>query len=440
MEASGSISTAFAQGSQEPLARQAGSQGDAQSESIASPALPLAPDCKNTLPVVTASDPWCSPDAEDPSWHGKLLPHFRLTQYFDDNIFIQPTNKTADFVTLIGLGIRAGWGDVENPLTPIRDRRGVPLLYQDPEAKPGNFLLADYTGTPVLYANTSSQDTYNQDALLKAGWTDTRLSIGLLSRFQSTTISEIDVGELVKQKIYSDGLDVKYALTEKSGIESTFAFVRTDYPAQYISTNDWRHEDWLNYQLTSKINTGPGFGIGITEIQNSGDQTFEQLLYRASYQSTEKLSFTGRAGLELRQLEDEVPSRQIPIFFLGATYALFPGTSVEVDSFRDVGVSALLFGQDYIETGVTLTIRQCLIQKLHLTFSGSFENLDYLPVAANVVATRNDDYFVGKAAVAFDVMKWCTAQVFYIFQRDCSTQGANSFVDNQVGFEWNFAY
>lgn len=432
------IRAALAQEPQPLRAQNPDTQAAGGTQASATPVPTKTPD--QVLPDDKNIVSWSAPGTTDSWWRGKLLPHFCINSHFDDNIFIQHDHKVSDFVTTLGIGLRAGVGDVENPLSPIRNFGGLPLIYEDPTTKTGNFLFADYTAIPVLYARTSSQDTYNQDALVRGGWTDSRLSVNVESRFQSLTVSDIDVGNLVREKTYSDRLAVNYALTRKIDIESVSSFNRTEYPTVLISTTDWLEELWLNYKVTAKVETGPGVGFGLTEIQNSPDQSYQRFQYRVRYQASEKVCFNGKAGFENRQLGDGISSRQYSIYSLGVAYSIFNGTTLEVNGYRDMGVSALLSGQNYITTGGELLVRQRLVEKLYLTLAGCYENLDYLPVAKSVEANRNDDYVSGRASVAFDIRKWCNAQVFYKYQRDCSSTESNSFVDNQIGFEMNFAF
>lgn len=372
-------------------------------------------------------------------WKKNVFPHFRLGGYYDDNIFIQNTNRQGDFIGFAGFGLRLGLGEVRAPLYTFREARNVPTLYEAPPQPFGNFLMADYSGTFFAFANHSSEDSYDQDALLSMGWTGAKLSLGFEARFQSLSGGDVDVGDRVRREIYHAGLNGWYELSEKSSLEANFSYTNTQYE-NLINSAEWINEDWFNYQITGKIKLSPGIGLGVLQIQDSPDQPYARLLLRAKYEATAKLSFDGRIGLEYRDVQTGSSFRNNPVFGLGVTYVPFDGTTLSLDGYRTAEASATRLGEDYTRTGADLKVRQRFLQRFYFSVTGGYENLRYEQVASTAEASRRDHYFFGRAAVAFDVTRWCNAELFYNLQRDSSSLAENSFTDNQVGLEFDFAF
>ncbi len=374
-----------------------------------------------------------------PEWKKHFYPYFRLGGFYDDNIFIQHDHKQADFVGIAGFGLRAGLGEVKAPLYTLRDARNVPLLYEAPPQPIGNFLFIDYSGSFVRFVHTPSENSYDQDALLSAGWTDTKLTLGFTAHFQSLSSSDIDIGNRVRRDIYSLGLNTKYELSGKTSVEANFSFTGTHYD-NLISNREWLNEDWFNYQLTSKIRLSTGIGLGLLQIDHSPSQNYERLLVRAVYQATEKFSFNGRVGFEYRNLHGDSPLSRNPVFGFGVNYAPFDGTVLGLDGYRSTEASGIIAGEDYTRTGVDIIIRQRFLQRFYFIVTTGYENLDYAQAAANVTASREDHYLFERLSVAFDVTQWCNTNVFYVHQRNSSSDALQSFTDNQVGMEVNFSF
>ncbi|HWL51002.1 MAG TPA: hypothetical protein VNQ90_01105 [Chthoniobacteraceae bacterium] len=405
---------------------------------------PGGPEDAEPEPVAEAADPAPADDKivdhdKERGWLGNIHPYFHLGGYFDDNVFIDDRDRQADFVSVVGFGLRLGLGEVTPPLDELRTRRNVPLLYTTLPRTSGNFLFADYSGQYEFFADHSELSAYDQDALLSTGWTDGKLSLGLTARFRSLSTPDIDAGGRVRRYIFDVGTNVYYELSGKTSFESDLAYRNTQYPG-LVDSSELINENWVNYQITPKIKISPGIGLGILMIHGYGEQPYGRLLIRALYEYSEKLSFHGRLGLEYRDVERGSGFRNNPIFTLGATYEPRDGTTLFLEGYRYAEASALLSGADYTVTGVEGRIRQRFLERFYLTFTAGYQNLDYHLVSDDASPGRVDNYFFGRAAVAFDITKWCNAEVFYLHQRDASTHSGNSFNSNQVGVGLDFSF
>jgi len=328
---------------------------------------------------------------------------------------------------------------VQAPLYTLREARNVPHVYEAPPQPFGNFVLADYSGTYLFFLDNSEQNTYDQDALISAGWVGGKLSLGFQGKFQSLSSPDVDVGGRVRRYILSAGINANYELSGKTSIEANFSYTSTQYQG-FIDSGEFQNEEWLNIQITPKLKIAPGLGFGMLTVQGSDNQPYARVLVRAVYEYSEKLSFNGRLGGEYRDVQHGSEFRNNPVFSLGVSYLPFDGTALSLSSYRLAEASALLAGADYTRTGVDIKVRQRFLQRLYLTLTGGYENLDYHAVSNDSPTNRNDNTIFGRAAVAVDFTRWGTAEVFYNYQRNSSNHPGNSFTDNQVGIELNFAF
>ena len=370
---------------------------------------------------------------------GKVFPHFRLAGYYDDNIFITHDDAKGDWITIAAAGLTGGWGAVPNPLSAVREERGVRLVFEDPEAVPGSYLMADYTGSAVLFADTRSEDSFDHETLFRSVWSDPKLTVGAFARFQAATGSEIDVGGRIRHEIFAAGLSGRYELTGKSWLETGFNPTWSHYNG-YATAIDWGNESWLHWRALPKTTLGAGLLLDLLDFSGGPTQTRERPLVRLRYEPDACWAFTGRVGWEARQLGSGDGTIVNPVAFGGVEYQPRDGTRLEANVFHDVGASMLLPGETDRRTGVDATLRQRLWQRFSTTISGGYQRLNYHPDRAAEQVARHDDYLFGRFGIAFDVGRWTSATLFYHHQRDRSSEAASSFVDHQVGCELNLVF
>lgn len=372
-------------------------------------------------------------------WRKNLFPYFRVGGYYDDNIFIQESPRESDFIGFAGFGLRFGLGEVVAPLYNLREKRHVPVLYDAPLSSSGNFIWADYSGIYRLFTDHPELSSYDQDAMSRLAWSDGKLTLGFEGRFQSLSTPDIDAGGRVRRYIFHAGVDGYYQWSDLTSFEANFSYTNTQYTG-LIDSSEFINENWLNYQITPKLKIGPGIGVGVLMMQGGPNQPYGRVLMRAVYEYSAKLSFSGRLGLEYRDVQEGSAFRNNPVFGVGVTYAPRDGTSISLQGYRFAEASALLAGADYTITGVEMEILQRFLQRFFITLTGGYQNLNYHLVSGDSSPRRNDNYFFGRAAIAFDITKWCNAEIFYSYQRDSSTRPGNSFRDNQVGIGFDFAF
>src|SRR4030095_1757734 len=129
--------------------------------------------------------------------------------------------------------------------------------------------------------------------------------------------------------------------------------------------------------------------------------------------------------------------RLTPILSVGGTYKPLEFTQVFLDLYRRDQSSVVLRDQNYTTTGIAVGIRQEFMIKYAASLSGGYDHLHYHPANPNVVATRKDDYYFGRAGVDWRVFDRLTAGASYFFRKNKSNS-IYSFDNHQVGV--NVAY
>ncbi len=182
---------------------------------------------------------------------------------------------------------------------------------------------------------------------------------------------------------------------------------------------------------------GLGAAIGDLEVEDEGSETYQQVLLRAQYRATEKMSVVCAGGVEFRQGRDD-DDEVTPVFSLGLRYAPAEGTVVTLEASRRIENSALEAGRDYLLTGVTAGVRHFLWRGIYLTLDAGYHHADYTePVAGGA---REDSYFFVRPGVLYNFASWASAQIVYLHRENDSTRDSFSFANNQVEIQVSFTF
>ncbi len=371
----------------------------------------LYPDDRNVADQTSANS-----DGE-PARPWKLTLQGGASAIYDTNIFIAPNHQQADLLFTLSSGLKFAWGDWQ--------------------AQQENFLVAGYTLSGLLFVDHPGQDTIEQQAALDAQWRLARLTLAVQFRFQDLSSANVDVGNRTRRLLYETTLLNKYELSDKTSLEANLYNHIADYSTE-ISSTEWISRLWFNYRPTPKLTVGAGMSVGYLDVERSPGQTFEQLLARASYSATEKLSFEAYGGVELRQLE--TGDRAFPVLNVSGSYRPFEATELKLTAYRKVQNSALLSGENYTVTGFTTEASRSLRAGWDLVLAGGYNHSDYSAASWRNATAREDSYFFVRPSLRFEVARRLHAEVFYLYQQNDSTYAPTAFRDAQVGALVRFDY
>jgi hypothetical protein len=177
-----------------------------------------------------------------------------------------------------------------------------------------------------------------------------------------------------------------------------------------------------------------GAAFGILQPYVGGTQTYEQGLFRLQFISTDKISFIGNFGFELRQFPSGVGARFTPVFNLTANYQIFPGTALTLTGGRNVTYSASIRGSNFTATSVTAGINQHLIGNLSMGMTFGFENDSYFFVsgARSGAVNREDNYLTLSPNLTYRWNDWASVVLSYLYRDNESNAPARSFRNNEV--------
>ena len=345
---------------------------------------------------------------------------------WDDNIFLNHTNKVSDYYFAIEPVITIGLGDIAG-----RSR---------------SYLRLDYMPSAILFVDHSDQDAFNQYLHLEGGYSSGRLTLSLsediailesanLNSFYDTTglWANTDASAPTRLNVFYTRLRADYQLTGKMFLQAEFDSPTYFYPNN-ISNYTIAGGLYLYYNWLPKLSVGIGGTFGYTWVDEpSTNQTFEQINLRLNYEVTAKLALYASAGVEFRQFDGNRDTYDSPVFEVGAAYHPFSGTFISLAAGRIIYPSGYVSNQDFGATYVAARFQQRLFHRLYLGLGAGYEHSNYFATDRDVNATRDDDYWFIEPSLDVLITRWLSAGVYYLHREDSSNEDFFSWEDNQVG-------
>lgn len=384
-------------------------QVDATSTTMQGPQSPDEPD----LP-----DGGAPPVADEDRPRNPYEYHFRASAgaTYDDNIFISHNNAQDDFVTGLSAGVTLGMGDLEK--------------------QKGSFLLFSYDVSPYFFAKHPKLDAVDQDGLLRAQWTGSKLTLTSVFQYIDYTGSDKDAGDRVNRKVYQGNLNALYAYSDKTRLGLEFRATLTDYAEQY-DQKEVMSTGWGEYQVTPLIAAGGGATVGYLDVQGSGSQTYEQLNGRVNYALAAKVSIVASAGVEFRQASG---NRVTPVFDLMANYSPYDLLKMTLDAYRRVIPSIISRNQDTDVTGVSFGVTERFLTVFEADVTGGFENTVYHSDKPTTALTPSENYAYVRGSLVYILSDRWRVETFGELRTNHSTESDRSFDEHRTGVTVSFNF
>ena len=339
---------------------------------------------------------------------------------YDDNILLSSTGpRRSDVVTTIIGGARLSLGD-------FADRANT-------------YVIASYAGTGDLFARNAGQDCYDQDAVLDVLYRFHQLTFASMSVFQERHDATADFGQRVGRYVYTEDLAVRYRRNDLTTLGASVHFDHDDDDTG-ISTSNLTANASLDYALSGKVTVGVGAVFGRLTSTGSLEEYSEEGQLRLGYAVTRKITAAASVGLEYRERNGSASDSLTPVFVLTTHWTPYNDTTLDLEAHRRTEASGSLGGEDFIDTGFQLGVRQNLLQRFYVRLDAGYQNADYKNVAAADPIPRTDNYFSIRGTAGYDFVRWFQVLAFYEHREDQSTRQNYTFASNRVGMEVNLNY
>ena len=361
----------------------------------------------------------------------RIAPHVDFKTTYDDNIFIQRKNKVSDVIFTLAPGIAFGWWDDEARLANFLDRKKPASSLEHGR---GNFLAFDYTAIFLGFTDNSAENSFDQDAHADAQWQSGKLTLSGRLRFESNSEPNIEIGGRVRTRTLTAEATARYEVGGKITVEANVS-VEKNEREDFVSAVVWQTEDYVEYKVRPGLRLGLGAAVGEAQVEAGPDQVFERILARGVVTLSEKLSVSGRAGVEFRQSDGRLGDRTDPVFNLSLEYEPWAETRLTIEGYRRVQVSALSPDELITQTGFILKGERTIRAGTILSVEGGFELAEYDSATA-----RTDHFFFVRPSLVYNFATWGNVQLAYRFRSNDSTRGESGFTNNEVSVQVSLTY
>jgi hypothetical protein len=353
-------------------------------------------------------------DAAHPLW--RITPRFFMQTLHDDNIYITKSNAVASFLYSLGAGLNYELGD----------SRGS-----------GSFMKFGYFAVANAYSAASQQNSVNQAGLLAIHYPFTRLVMDFVDSTSYVNGPNRDTGSFVKGLSSVNKLDMRYEYSPRTTLTLGLKQFGNIYPSSDLQNSEF-YEIHLNsgYQLTPKINIGPGVVLGLNTVANSPNQRYQQLLGEAIYNVTGKTDLKLDLGYQATEYASGGQgSFGKMIFNLEDVYRPVADVQLGLQAYRRLNNSASLQAQDFMATGFALRGKYDFLTHWSVGLGGGFENDTYQANTAGTASGRVDNFYYYRPSVDYIFLKdTLYLELFYNYRINVSSQEQTyGWQDNQIG-------
>ena len=364
----------------------------------------------------------------------EVRPNAAYTFTYDDNVFLIDN----------GVALPAGAAqkhDIIHTLSP-----GVVLGAGDYRGQADQFFSASYNANILLFQENSGADSADHQGSISFGGGDK-----LSWRFDQTLVSQSDAdvtnlqaGGRAKRRAWTSTLSTVYDLSEKTDLESSFAYVLSDYDgAAFTDSQRLQGNVMLDFEQSAKLHYGIGGRMGYDQVDTGANSVYEQVSTRMIWIASEKVALNAQVGVEFRQFQGINLDRANLVYGLGADWKLSPLTVASFNFDRSIAPNNTNPGVGGNSYATRNLVNASVVHKMGERYTLSL-NTGYLGTDSDgtitAVTSREDDYYFVRPAVGVRLASRATAALFYQYRQNESNSTNGDFDNNQFGATLSYTF
>ncbi len=296
------------------------------------------------------------------------------------------------------------------------------------------------------YLGKKSDDVFNQHVGVNLNYdkgAGGKLRCYLNAGYSSIDGGNVDIGDRVQQNVLNASTGLQYDVTGKLTLGLMFGVSVMDYPGGFFPSDSYNGSAYFDYAVTAKTKVGVGASYEYTTVTGGTNYQDYQLNLRFSWAPTSRLSFSSTFGAMYLESASGDFSDTTPVATIDLNYDIFGNgkTSATLAFIRDFQPSAVLENQSYFSNNVVLNFTQHVTERTQASLAFGYEFASYQATAADVNATRRDNFFYIRPNITYAISRSLSSSLFYQLSKDDSTgNGASSFERNSAGVMLNYAF
>lgn len=338
---------------------------------------------------------------------------------YNDNIGIQSENLESDYIVAVLPELQARNSGGEKALLSVSYSPGLFFFLKHSDFNNVGHrgdLNASYS-FPKLRLSLSQSVSLSQGAgamtsftTENAGYVPTYNAATQVRSFQSFTMAA-----------------ASYALGEKTSVGLQGGLTLSDYRAvegnggALYGSRQWSAGTSLQRRLSERLTAGVGVSASYWDVDASPKQSGQQLFLHGGYQLTAKMDVSGSVAVEEREYQGGGSSDPGLRFVVAGSYKPRPRLTVALDLHRSENPSISDAGENYVQTGVALTLSQQLGQKTVVSVGGAYDDAQFVAIRPGLQTDRADQYYSFHSSYAYQVTDRLTLSLFYTYRRQDST-------------------
>ena len=357
--------------------------------------------------------------------------HLNVRGAYDDNIALTHTNRLDDFFVQIQPSLMLGIGDIVKTDTFLAAIY-APSFYRyddhsdfDSDQHQVRVLGGIKSGNLIL---RFTQDVAILNNIVLAATSDERSALGTLNGR-----TDLD--------IYNTRLAANYNMTPTDFLFSELKMSRTEYAQPLVSSELYAVDLYLNHGFSQSLVLGAGVEGGYNTVDfPTPNQSMVQANGHLRFQPSDRFSFDVIAGAEFRKFESSSQtiargSYSTPVFSISASWLPCDSTRIIFGATRQILNSAAQTAQDYVDTNLSITVRERLSRRLYFIVLGGYEHVDYFNTIDSTMPlpTLSDDYFYVQPSIDILLTRFWSLGGYYLRRQNSGSVSMVDFYSNEYG-------
>lgn len=226
-------------------------------------------------------------------------------------------------------------------------------------------------------------------------------------------------------------------LAGKTSINGGLNYSANLYDDPLPSTQTYSGQLGLGYLVGARTTVGVSGVIGRTDGDDGSlSEDYEQALGTVSYDATEKLDFSGSAGLNFRQSDlAGAGDRTDFVFNLSTRYQWRERTGLFLTAGRNTQSSVTESDAAINRTTVYVGVDQRIADRWSLQVSGGYDLSDYEDAQNDFAQSREETFLTGRVSLNFRPTDRSTIGLFNEYRQNEAGDDISSYEGNRVGLQ-----
>jgi hypothetical protein len=343
----------------------------------------------------------------------------RYEATYDDNILLSATDPQGDF---------------EHILSPR-----LSLSLGDSVTQKSNFLALEYDPQIILFQHYNQYDALDQELQLNGQYMLTRTIVRESLDYNHSTDPDRELQGRVSRDVISSETNATYQASDRFAYELDGTALIRNFQ-QEIDSDEGRLRFWTRYTASPDWTVSVGAAGGALLPEEGASQIFAQGWLATQAQIGPAVSLNLAVGGDFREPQNTGEVLSTPVF--DATFRFEPSTEtqVEISAIRQIFSSPDEIDENYISTKVSIKATQRLWQTYKVGIEAGYENADYYQFGTGAAGVRADNFPYAKVEVGYARFEDLEVSVYYLAQRNFSSQPDLSFSDQQAGIQFRIGY